>query len=104
MMVATSVAFVDTPILLLLTLTVSTKVTLVAYDNNVFILLTLMVAATVMLEVELVVEAQLPPGSLPHYLRQTWHCCSVAERSSTTQLLRLLDRFVIKNFSNLSVQ
>jgi len=41
-------AFVDTPILLLLTLTVSTKVTLVAYDNNVSILLTLMVAATVM--------------------------------------------------------
>jgi len=35
MMVVTSVASVDTPILLLLTLTVPTKVTLVAYDNKI---------------------------------------------------------------------
>ena len=92
MMVATSVASVDTSILLLLALTVPTKVTLVAYDNNVSILLTLIVAATVMLESELVVEAQVPPGSLPHYLRrQTCHCCSVAERFCTTQLLSLLE-------------
>ena len=88
---ATSVASVDTPILLLLALTVPTKVTLVAYDNNVSILLTLIVASTVMLEVELVVEAQVPPGSLPHYLRQTCHCGSVAERFCTTQLLSLLE-------------
>jgi len=71
MMVVTSVASVDTPILLLLTLTVPTKVTFVAYDNNVSILLTLMVAATVMLEVKLVIEAQVPPASLPHYVHQT---------------------------------
>ena len=48
----------ETPIMLLLTLTVPTKVTLVAYDNNVSILLTLMVAATVMAELVTAVQSQ----------------------------------------------